>query len=220
MHFAGFEANSQIPGDFSETMYPEIFGIPESFLVLLSQVIRLANEKEVFDQNSTEKTLTLNEFFSRATVLETCINQWNRSDSWPDDEEHRILGHYHRALHHALGIYFYRRIYNVSAVILQTEVNHVLNALLQYEEEDSRPTRYTSGIVWPGFIAACEALDLETQNAFALWFDGCARRSGLKTFELSKGAAEQIWNRKRETKDNSISLYELMKSQDIRLFYS
>ncbi|KAF2660229.1 hypothetical protein K491DRAFT_589703 [Lophiostoma macrostomum CBS 122681] len=221
----------EIPGDFTETLYPDTFGIPESFLALLSQIIRLGNEKDICDQDISRTRLSLGDFFNRATVLEKCVIQWNRPPNLRNrdglsyqtpfgDTENHILSYYHLALYHALTIYFYRRIYNLDASMLQEEVKATLDALTQYEQDDSRSTRYTSGIVWPGFIAACEALDPEVQDAFRSWFDRCAWCSGLKTFELSKSAAEQIWKRRRETKDNNISLHELIKSQSIRLFYS
>jgi arginine metabolism regulation protein II len=176
-------------------------------------------------------TLSLQDFFDRATVLERCIIQWNTAADPHNREESScqsllgdtngcVLNYYHTALHHALLIYFYRRIYNLDTTTLQKEVKETLNALLQYEPDDSGPTRYTSGIVWPGFIAASEALDPEVQDAFRSWFDRCVRRSGLKTFELSKSAVEKIWKRKREIRDTSISLNEFIKSQRIQLFYS
>jgi arginine metabolism regulation protein II len=35
----------ELPGKWEYTLYPDIYGLPESFMSLLSQTIRLANER-------------------------------------------------------------------------------------------------------------------------------------------------------------------------------
>lgn len=42
---AQWDLHLGIPGRWSLTLFPKIHGVAESFLMLLSQVIRLANER-------------------------------------------------------------------------------------------------------------------------------------------------------------------------------
>ena len=44
------------PGLFVTTLYPEIYGVPEPWMFLLSQVIRLGNEKESSEQDDAGET--------------------------------------------------------------------------------------------------------------------------------------------------------------------
>ncbi|KAJ6092697.1 hypothetical protein N7486_007986 [Penicillium sp. IBT 16267x] len=62
-----------IPGRWSLTLFPKIYGVAESFLMLLSQVIRLANERDLSLHVSEEVMLNLRDFWIRAKALEKAI---------------------------------------------------------------------------------------------------------------------------------------------------
>lgn len=62
------------PGQFSATMYPEIYGILEPWIFLLSQIIRLGNEKDAADYDDIEVALPLKDFMCRAKAIEKRIN--------------------------------------------------------------------------------------------------------------------------------------------------
>lgn len=221
----------EIPADFPQTLYPDIYGIPEVFMVLLSQVIRLGNELDIMNESNDQEGLSYREFSRRAKALEECVIKWEPplSDSAsfsgnpPDasqvgnipNTEDMML----KALHHALIIYFYRRIYDVDASILQSEVDLVRTCLLECREPNGT-VQYTSGFVWPGFIAACEALDTSVQQSFTSWFVDCAARSGLETFSSAHDAVQQIWRLRRDRKETNFSWRNYMKNNSQRLFYS
>ncbi|KAJ3544818.1 hypothetical protein NM208_g2846 [Fusarium decemcellulare] len=168
----------ETPGLWNNTLYSDVYEIPESFLVLLSQVIRLANETP-----GQSTTLSWSEFSTRAKDLESCICQWNPRQTITDSDN--LTGHsdadagvveiMHQALQRALCIYFYRRIYDVDASVLQGHVRDVRDALLKCAANATSPVGFTAAFVWPGFIAACEALDLQLQNDFSAWFEGTKR---------------------------------------------
>jgi hypothetical protein len=61
------------PGLWSSTLYPEIFGIPEQWVFLLSQVIRLGKEKDATEGDDATSGLSLKDFISRAKTLEDTI---------------------------------------------------------------------------------------------------------------------------------------------------
>lgn len=192
------------PGLFSATLYPEIFGIPEAWLLLLSCVIRLGTEKDAAEEQSNPNGLNLRDFINRAKALEDYINQLQRPNqttftfsSQHSTIDHHILENMLEAMRLALAIYFYRRIYDINASILQEKVVGVRDCLLQCEYADSSVVHGSAGFIWPAFIAACEAEDPDVQESFATWFEISARRSGLSGFTRTLSSIRKIWQEKR-----------------------
>lgn len=206
------------PGLFSATLYPEIFGIPEPWLLLLSLVIRLGTEKDEAEHQSTPNGLNLKDFVSRAKALEDYINQLQRpSQPTPAFATHQssidqhILENMLEAMRHALAIYFYRRIYNLNASMLQEKVVGVRDCLLQCEYADSSVVHGSAGFLWPAFIAACEAEDLKVQDSFSAWFELSAQRSGLACFTHTLASVAKIWQEKRSGDGSSVTWLDMMK---------
>lgn len=206
------------PGMFAATLYPEIFGIPEPWLLLLSLVIRLGTEKDGAEQRSSTNGLNLNDFIGRAKSLEDYIIQLQRPNPatpaltyhQPSVDQH-ILENMLEAMRHALAIYFYRRIYNLNAAMLQDKVVKVRDCLLQCECVDSSVVHGSAGFIWPAFIAACEAVDVKVQDSFAAWFETSERRSGLACFGRTLASIRTIWREKRCGSGSSITWLDMMK---------
>ncbi|KAJ9655260.1 hypothetical protein H2201_008845 [Coniosporium apollinis] len=74
----------QLPGIWSATLYPEIFGVPEPWILLVSLVIRLGREKDAAEQQDVTDALSLKDFVSRAKAVERCINRLQRPDGTTD----------------------------------------------------------------------------------------------------------------------------------------
>ncbi|OOQ89584.1 hypothetical protein PEBR_07486 [Penicillium brasilianum] len=205
------------PGLFSATLYPEIFGIPEAWLLLLSCVIRLGTEKDSAEEQSNPNSLNLKDFFSRAKALEDHINQLQRPNqatftlsSQHSTIDQHILENMLEAMRLALAIYFYRRIYDINASMLQEKVTGVRDCLLQCEYADSSVVHGSAGFIWPAFIAACEADDPDVQETFATWFEISARRSGLSGFTKTLSSIRKIWQEKRG-QGSSMTWLDLMR---------
>lgn len=222
------------PGQYPATLYPEIFGIPESWLLLLSQVIRLGNEKDSTEQSNTTHPLGLKDFTNRARAIEKAINQLDltsqlingierptttatvggnfRSQSSIDpDTQQNML----EAMKDALAIYFYRRIYDIDATILQPKVINIRNCLVRNQHADADIPYGSAEFLWPAFIAACEAEELDVQSSFAQWFAHYSQRSGLRAFDSALELVERVWQEKRDASINrdgiSVSWLELMR---------
>lgn len=179
------------PGVWSATLYPEIFGIPEQWLSILSLVIRLGKEKDTAQNDPTERSPGLGDFLSMAKGLEKVINHL----PWPDQVEDgldSLLG----AWQQSLAIYFYRRIYDVDASLLQQKVVKARDYILCYEPMDLRQVCASARLIWPAFIAACEAEELEVQQSFADWFRSSSRVSGLQIFSDTLRTIERSWHDK------------------------
>jgi hypothetical protein len=193
----------QLPGIWSATLYPEIFGISEMHMFLLSLIIRLGREKEKGELNS----INLNQFLSRASALERCIakladqncNQVMTLDNNAGEQQHsqQLLDILSEAMRLALSVLFYRRIYNLEPSMLQAQVVGIHDCLQRFEAADQGMGHASARLVWPVFIAAREAQDRDIRLSFATWFKDSASRSGLQIFRETASDLEDIW------KDNS-----------------
>lgn len=185
----------QIPGVWPSTLYPEIFGIPEEYVLLVSLIVRLSREKNSGNQEGQRSGLGLKAFASRAKTIEKCIKQQHQSQRHPTSNED--LEHMIEAVHHAVLIFFYRRIHDVDASMLQQQVSTVRDCLIRYEAANTEEGYASVRLMWPAFVAACEAEDAATQAYFAGWFDKASRRTGLRLFDMKLAEIEQVWQNKR-----------------------
>lgn len=190
----------QHPGIWSATLYPEIFGVPELHLFMLSLVIRLAREKV---QNQ-EEAIPLKEFMARAKAVERWIKQLHvlRQSIWmaetPTDPEQQqsvnLLNSLADTMQHALSVYFYRRIYDLDPAMLGKHVLGVRDRLLEFDASDVGMGYGSLRLIWPAFVAACETDDGEIRSSFVGWFEEAGKRSGLRIFTETKERIEKVWN--------------------------
>lgn len=190
----------QHPGIWSATLYPEIFGVPELHLFMLSLVIRLAREK---DQSHGE-TLSLREFMIRAKAVERWIKQLHvlRQSIWmveatADLEQQQsvtLLNSLADTMQHAIAVYFYRRIYDLDPGMLEKHVVGVRDRLLEFDASDAGMGFGSIRLIWPAFIAASETDDVDLRASFTKWFEDSAKRSGLRIFTETKERIDRIWN--------------------------
>ncbi|KAJ9197476.1 transcriptional regulator family: Fungal Specific TF [Paecilomyces variotii] len=199
-----------VPGRWDSTLYPSMYGLPESFLVMLSETLRLANERITLQRTPDDCKLTWKQYLFRAKILEKCVCSWEPTvPGYPEPNNtsvsdalvalnRRLVDCMLHAMHQALIIYFYRMIHDIDPFILQDRVAEALEYLLEWEhlKEDAREC--AAPFAWTGFIVACEALDQATQEKFSTWFSTCAKRSGIKTFQVAHQIAQQIWTRRQE----------------------
>lgn len=201
----------QRPGVWSATLYPEIFGVPERYIFLLSITIRLGREK---DDAECQTAASLKEFLGRAKAVERCIKQLRHHGRSPNfdstytfpQELDTIL----EAMQLAISIYFYRRVYDVDISMLQHQVAKVRDCLMRYESTASDSAYGSARLIWPAFIAASEAEDLEVQQSFCQWFKDSAMRSGLRFFTNALANLERIWEGRRTADGMNITWNELM----------
>ncbi|KAI1082091.1 fungal-specific transcription factor domain-containing protein [Whalleya microplaca] len=208
------------PGIWSATLYPDIFGMPEILLFLLSLVIRLGKEKDAAEVRNIPDCLDLQEFLSRAKVLERSINQIRQPNhalvaytppSGTVDPD--ILGNMINAMQHALAIYFYRRIYDVDASLLQPLVVSVHDSLLRCQGTGSGTMLGSLGLKWPAFIAACEAEGLEVRHSFSNWFESSAQITGLSTFTSTLDIIRETWEARCTSNGSKVAWIDLLKKK-------
>jgi arginine metabolism regulation protein II len=187
------------PGNWPQTLYPEIFGIPESWILLVSLILRLGKEKDASEQDESANAFVLKDFFSRAKSIEKCINQLQHPAPTNDIPNQKPQGDPHLlknmldATQQALAIYFYRKIYDIDASMLQQRVVSVRDCLLRCGHIDYNVAYSSVRLIWPAFIAAREAKEEDTRASFASWFREAAQRSGLRVFANTLENIQRIW---------------------------
>ncbi|KAJ6020509.1 Protein of unknown function DUF3468 [Penicillium herquei] len=215
-----------IPGRWSLTLFPEIYGIAESFLMLLSQVIRLANERDLSMRHENESgMLNLRDFWSRAKALEKAIRvllvscKTGSIHSSVDDGQIGIGSPRTQAMYTALLIFFHRRIYDLNPALLQTEVTAVRGFLEEIQRNECGKSDNMATLIWPAFIAACEAVQVGTQRFFSTWFENCFTVTGLKNASMAKNIIGIIWAKRQETGlDGEICSWpEVLRATKLRL---
>lgn len=212
------------PGLWPATLYPEIFGVPETWMSLLSQVIRLRNEKEMSETTDALDVLSLKEFSMRAKALERCILQWEASASSTIlstttqnafqvvDVDWVTLESMLSALRHALAIYYYRTIHDVDPEVLQAKVRKVKDFLFACRQLCQSSGRYLNGLVWPAFIAGCEALDDELQQSFSEWFSLCTQQNGHLSSARMHQIMKRVWEERHQDRRATTSWMRLLQS--------
>lgn len=132
----------EVSRDYPETLYKEIYGIPETGLSLISQTTRLANVMETF-RNARGSLPNLkfeawDTLHRRSVRLEYMICSLNRTRSedpnHDGDETPKPDRHMLRALNAALAVFFYRRIYQVHPQILRPYVDDVITGQEKFRD--------------------------------------------------------------------------------------
>lgn len=206
------------PGYWAGTLYLEIFGVPEIWLNLLSQVIRLGNERDLAE-HTEGPTLSLREFTQRAKALETYILRWESSNGLITTSDGLqimevdwvMLETIQGVLHHALVIYFYRRVHDVDPVMLQPRVQKVKDYILACQQLYESGDGFLDGWMWPAFVAGCEALDTGLQKCFAEWFQFSTRHSRQSSSARMQQLMNRVWDERRRDSKRSTSWLQLLR---------
>ncbi|KAF5022186.1 hypothetical protein F66182_5773 [Fusarium sp. NRRL 66182] len=181
-----------------ENMYMQIYGVPETWLSLVSQITRLANLINKLSAENKSDAEALISLQPRASYLENavCLFRSRHSDS-PSQSGGTPHIHMVRALASALVIFFYRRIRNVNPLVLQDSVNDVVRSLHAFDAALERSNLLGPGTAWPAFIAGAEARAEQRQN-IADWLDKGFSRSGFESYRVSKEVLVEVWRRRDE----------------------
>ena len=164
-------------------MYPAIYGVPESLMTLIARTVSLANERARLQMPAHCNSNTFSLLSDHIKALEKAIWSWSLSNEIPsamgpvrspqrqtsDSSNENLLDNHCTqlmtlAIHQALIVYFYRRISDVSAMLLQDAVRRVLDKLEPCLEEMINDQDFALSLAWPGFIAASEAVIPELQE--------------------------------------------------------
>ena len=199
---------------WSNTMYLQIYGIPETWLSTVPQTTRLGHVIDVIDATGTMVSGSLNAPLQRkSSMLESMISSkasknvgTHRKDSLENSagnpSAHRSVNAseaMHHAMNSALVIFFYRRIRNVHPWILQPHVLEVVEGLKEFDHRVAKNVHYTCGTVgtiWPAFMAGCEATAESTRTWLSSWLEKRAQGSPTAGNRSSIQIMSQVWRRR------------------------
>jgi arginine metabolism regulation protein II len=183
-----------------DNLHMQIYGVPETWLRLVSQITRLSN---VLDQLSPKTKKSDAELLvslqPKASYLEDAVCLFksrhsievNNSNAAADETTpHPYML---QALSSALVIFYYRRIKNVNPLVLQDSVNSVIHCLQKFDNALAQRELLGPGTAWPAFIAGAEATGGEQQQQIITWLDNASRKSHWKGYESSKKILMEVW---------------------------
>ena len=209
-----------------ETLYLQIYSIPESWLSFVSQTTRLANVTDVmnatkgevprsFDASLRSKSARLETMICSMALKSAGLHRSGPYNSAMDDSGmQRVLSANEamlRALNSALVIFFYRRIRNVHPWILQVHVNDVVEALKAFDQSITENPNHRCGRVgtpWPAFMAGCEAMTSANRSWIISWLEKSSKKSPTTGFKSCIGVMREVWRRR----DAAIAAHDLNKS--------
>ncbi|KAK5992072.1 Arginine metabolism regulation II-like protein [Cladobotryum mycophilum] len=166
----------EVQGRWDESLFSDMYGIPESLMTLLSQVISLANTKSRLESVAGANAQILEALTRHATTLEQSIWTWTAPPGvagYDASGNTRVL-----AMHQALIIYFYRRVHNTHAMFLQDQVKQTLDYIQTYIEQEVFDQDFVISVAWSAYMAACGAVGLDVQKR-ALDYMATLQRRGV-----------------------------------------
>lgn len=204
----------EISGHWPATLYPEIYGIPESLLTFLSQTISIANEKAKLEVMAVNDGSISSALSRHIRTLEQNIWQWSleknelpigptRPNNLIDADAALISQPHARsvalALHQALIIYFYRRVYNMSAMVVQDSVRKTVEFLQPCLADDADTHNFATTIAWCSFVAACEATSASLQQDSIKCLEAVAERAGMFGADNPCEVVKSVWQQRAES---------------------
>lgn len=214
-----------ISGQWRVTLYPEIYGIPESLMTLLSQTISLVNEKPSLEFAGLSNPVISVALKQHIKTLEQQIWSWTpesaKIPAGPERPEALVSGDsppYDKpdarslilAIHQAVIIYFYRRVYNMSAMIVQDQVQKALDYIQPCLEVAKYDQDFAISIGWALFIAACEAATPELQRQGLECLEAIDDHGIFIDASKPSSIAQSVWDQRNLSGDMTYSWPDMM----------
>ena len=177
-------------------MCMQIYGVPETWLRLVSQTTRLAN---LLDRLNPGVSGANFELFTRlqttSATLEGAVCAFQERFQQPTQgaSPHEYMV---RALSAALVIFFYRRVKRIRPLMLQESVTQVITSLHAFDFALQQYNMPGPGTAWPAFMAGAEAMHQPQRQAITAWLDKANLRSGWKGYTTSQRILDELWKRK------------------------
>ncbi|VUC29260.1 unnamed protein product [Clonostachys rosea] len=217
----------EIQGLWKPTLHSTLQGIPESLMTLIGQTTSLANEKEHLETWAICDPKLSADLKHHIKTLEEAIWSWSLHSELTAMSSHRaqastqteqnLIDHpciqsMVQAVHRALVIYFYRRIHDVSAMVLQDTVSQTLNHLedcmdKMVEDDDFAPT-----LAWAAYVAAREAVTPDVQRRAFKCVSTTDSHGVYFTSKPSTEVVSSIWERRNYQRGLSCDFKPMIQS--------
>ncbi|GAB7359144.1 hypothetical protein MBLNU230_g5211t1 [Neophaeotheca triangularis] len=209
----------QSTGKWTSTLFTELYGIPETLFTLLSQTISLANGKPGLEASARRNRELSDALQRHIKRLES--NIWASQPKCSGQEEadadismrHQLAS----AVHHAICIYFYRRIRIVHAMVLQEPVRKVFDDTQPWLEKLGADQDLTFLIAWPIFVAACEATTAQLQGRAIECLSYVEGRTAFFGGRRLNDVARGVWEHRQSTGDYTTSWLDVPSQNQLCL---
>ncbi|KAG9665027.1 FMN-dependent dehydrogenase, partial [Aureobasidium melanogenum] len=196
----------EAPNNAMRRMFAHMLCLPESLLVLMSHITFVACEaRQSRDDSQTIDASIKQDFDDRVKVIEDLLCAWtfqndrlnwvtadSIEDSPRSDGRDDVLEHIATAFHSALLLYFYREVKQINRLVLQPLVKKITTHLIDCENSKQQNNVPSNSVIWPGFMAAIEALEEEDFAQVIGWMRSCADRYSLRAFDRAITAATEL----------------------------
>lgn len=229
-------------GKPEDEFFDEIYGLPGSLLCLISRTNSLIDDLEatgwtrpgavgMLSASLTEETANLeNAICTWKSILGDETTQYddntitspdnsspssNSSTNNPAAHVLRMRACTTTAVHLALIVYFFREIRNTNAIILQHYIERIIRCLKMHQEmkEEHFSSMRVGTMVWPSFVAACDAAtpDLRNQSIECL---RQASWAGFRNGENAETVVRELW-RRRDAGEVTVSWRDVITESQI-----
>jgi arginine metabolism regulation protein II len=193
-------------GRWQETLYTQIYGVPETLLTLLSNTVKLANGKQRLEGMAVTSKPVSEALHRHTKRLER--NLWTLC---PRNDDQHSTSPLVLAVHQALIVYFYRQVQKVDAMILQDSVRKALDNLEPCLDELEHGHDLAFLIAWAAFVVACEAA---TEGLQKRALDCLARIEACASFSIvcrMGHVAQRVWEHRQRTDDWTVSWLDVAR---------
>ncbi|PMB72147.1 Arginine metabolism regulation protein II [Beauveria bassiana] len=208
----------EVMGDWQDSLFPQLYGLPESLLGLLSQTIRLANEQELLQRDANVDVSMIANLCRRTKVLEHNLLSWkmpsenfhshnlqNSAESQPATNlGGQIIPRLTTTFRHAVTLFYYRRVQNINGLMLQNVVQKVLESM---SLEDG--PYEAAQMLWPAFLASCEAIEPPLRVGLGGWLRQMGNKTRIPTFKIVSELAEKVWILREEKQDYTLGWFDV-----------
>ncbi|EGX87656.1 C6 transcription factor [Cordyceps militaris CM01] len=205
----------EVMGDWRESLFPQLYGLPESLLGLLSQTIRLANEQELLHRDANVDLGMIANLGRRTKVLKHNVLSWKRpcetaqcqiadSPGSARNARGQVMPVLADTFHQAAILFYYRRVQNINGLMLQDRVRKVLDGL-----SATNGPGEAAQLLWPACVAACEAIEPPLREGLSNWLAHMAGEARIPVFNAVAELARQVWALREERQDYTLSWFDV-----------
>jgi arginine metabolism regulation protein II len=197
------------------SIFEQVYSVSETLFRLIGRVTSFASEVGNHEGTINRPLHNLKE----VAELEDAICSWKNDFVGQEpvlaSNGGNVRFHFQNAIHSALLIYFYKCVRVVDTYVMQPHVEKTISHLQLYTEAKRQSGDQSSSICWPGFVAACEALDRDLRQRFSQWFLDETAQTGIRMFATAGAAVKQVWDARDRSNNRNLPWSKILQSDDI-----
>lgn len=202
-----------------------LLGMATTLWPVIHRLSNLVGVKDDLDkavaQGQVSKAAVLRtELETTASAIQVALKQWQPAmpseDAMTNAEKARLQSIVNNAIayQHSAFVYLYRTIYGHSRN--HELVQHHTHLSLTHCVGTTSGEGPMSALLWPLFVAACEATAPEDRSLAQQTFVAIDRVQGMTNIERAWRIVQEVWRRADEAEINSLMQEQLMQEEEER----